>query len=118
MLYLSAMVSATMQTHLPVLNVSAISQRPVWLDIIPWLENGFCNNDTNIAECYCDGGDCCGYCINSEHCTECTCFHQETCLAGVTHAFIGVCNDETNFAEYDYDGLDCCGLAKAMDALA
>jgi hypothetical protein len=41
----------------------------------------------------------------------CTCFkHQETCLAGVTHAFVGdgVCNDETNIAECDYDGGYCC----------
>jgi hypothetical protein len=72
--------------------------------------NGFCNDDTNIAECDYDGGDCCGYNINSDHCTECTCFHQQTCLAGVTHAFVGdgVCNDETNIAECDYDGGDCC----------
>ena len=40
----------------------------------------------------------------------CTCFHQETCLAGVTHAFVGdgVCNDETNIVECSYDGGDCC----------
>ena len=76
----------------------------------PLVGNGFCNDDTNIAECDYDGGDCCGYNITSEHCTECTCFHQETCLAGVTHAFVGdgVCNDETNNAECDYDGGDCC----------
>ena len=73
--------------------------------------DGICNDETNIAECSYDNGDCCGYNINSEHCTECTCFHQETCLAGVTHAFVGdgVCNDETNIAECDYDGGDCCG---------
>ena len=76
----------------------------------PLVGNGFCNDDTNIAECDYDGGDCCGYSINSEHCTECTCFHQETCLAGVTHGFVGdgVCNDETNIAECNYDGGDCC----------
>ena len=61
-----------------------------------------------------DGSDCCGYSITSiEHGSDwCTsCFkHQETCLAGVTHAFVGdgVCNDETNNAECDYDGGDCC----------
>ena len=76
----------------------------------PFVGNGFCNDDTNIAECEFDGGDCCGYNITSEDCTDCTCFHLETCLAGVTHAFIGdgVCNDETNMAECDYDGGDCC----------
>ena len=72
--------------------------------------DGVCNDETNNAECDYDGGDCCGYNIISEHCTECTCFHQETCLAGVTHAFLGdgICNDETNIAECSYDGGDCC----------
>ena len=72
--------------------------------------DGVCNDETNIADCNYDSGDCCGYNINSEHCTECTCFHQETCLAGVTHVFVGdgVCNDETNNVECSYDGGDCC----------
>ena len=72
--------------------------------------DGICNDFTNIAECHYDGGDCCGYNLTSEHCTDCTCFHQETCLAGLTHAFVGdgVCNDNTNIAECDYDGGDCC----------
>ena len=26
----------------------------------PLVGNGFCNDDTNIAECDYDGGDCCG----------------------------------------------------------
>ena len=80
------------------------------LDDHPLVGNGFCNDGTNIAECSYDGGDCCGCNINSEHCTECTCFHQETCLAGLNHAFVsdGVCNEETNIAECDYDGGDCC----------
>ena len=75
------------------------------------VDNGICNDETNIAACNYDGGDCCGYNITSEHCTECTCFHQETCLAGLTHIFVGdgVCNDETNNAECNYDGDDCCG---------
>ena len=72
--------------------------------------NGLCNDETNIAECGYDGGDCCGYIIRSEHCNECICFHQETCLAGLTHVFVGdgICNDETNIAECNYDGGDCC----------
>ena len=71
--------------------------------------DGFCNDETNIAGCSYDGGDCCGYNITTEHCTICTCFHQETCLAGVTHVYIGdgVCNEETNNAECCYDGGDC-----------
>ena len=76
----------------------------------PLVGNGFCDDDTNIAECDYDGGDCCGYHIDSDHCTACICLHQEMCAAGVTHVFLGdgVCNDETNFAECDYDGGDCC----------
>ena len=76
----------------------------------PFVGNNLCNDETNNPNCNYDGGDCCGYTINSEHCTECTCFHQETCLAGVTHVFVGdgVCNDETNIAECYYDGGDCC----------
>ena len=79
--------------------------------------NGFCDDDTNYAECDYDGGDCCGYNITSERCTECTCFHQETCLSGVTHAFVGdgICNDDTNIAECDYDGGDCCGICVVTD---
>ena len=48
------------------------------------VHNGFCNDETNNLNCNYDGGDCCGYNINSEHCTECNCFHQETCLVGMT----------------------------------
>ena len=79
-------------------------------DNVALVYNGFCNDETNLAACNYDGGDCCGYNITSEHCTECTCFHQETCLAGVTHVFVGdgVCNDETNIAGCNYDGGDCC----------
>ena len=75
-----------------------------------FIGDGVCNDETNIVECGYDGGDCCAYNINSEYCSECTCFHRETCLAGVTHAFIGdgVCNDETNIVECGYDGGDCC----------
>ena len=79
--------------------------------------DGVCNDETNIAGCNFDGGDCCGYNITSEHCTDCTCFKLETCLAGVIHAFVGdgVCNDETNIAECDYDGGDCCGYTVNTD---
>ena len=77
----------------------------------PLVGDGICNDETNIFTCNYNGGDCCGYNINFEHCAECTCFHQETCLAGVNHIFVGdgVCNDETNNAECNYDGDDCCG---------
>ena len=83
----------------------------------PLVGNSICNDETNNLNCNYDGGDCCGYNINSEHCTECKCFHQQICLAGVTHVFIGdgVCNDETNIAECNYDGGDCCGYNIIFD---
>ena len=28
--------------------------------------DGFCNDETNIADCKYDGGDCCGSCVNSK----------------------------------------------------
>ena len=49
--------------------------------------NGFCNDDTNIAACNYDGGDCCS---NPD-------------VVGN-----GFCNDNTNTAECVYDGGDCC----------
>ena len=34
----------------------------------PLVENGFCNDETNLEECIYDGGDCCGSDINTDHC--------------------------------------------------
>ena len=42
----------------------------------PLINNGFCNDETNIADCQYDGGDCCGPCVNKDHCLECLCFHS------------------------------------------
>jgi hypothetical protein len=75
----------------------------------PLVGNGFCNDETNIAECIYDGGDCCGSCVNVEFCTECACLGQIT-GNGVPNALVGngFCNDETNNANCNYDGGDCC----------
>ena len=72
--------------------------------------NGFCNDDTNIADCNFDRGECCALMANTDHCSECACHLPETCLVGY-HPLIGngFCNDDTNSAECDYDGGDCCG---------
>ena len=53
----------------------------------PLVGNGFCNDDTNIAECSYDGGDCCP-----------------------NHNIVGdtICHDETNHHGCNYDGGDCC----------
>ena len=71
--------------------------------------NGFCNDETNNADCNYDGGDCCGQCLLSEHCEDCVCLgniHSDE----FTNRLVGdgVCNDETNIAECDYDGGYCC----------
>ena len=73
------------------------------------LGNNYCDDETNNVDCYYDGGDCCGYNVNSEHCTDCTCFLLETCDARV-HPLVtdGFCNDETNNFDCNYDGGDCC----------
>ena len=77
-----------------------------------WVGNGYCNDETNNADCNYDGGDCCGNCVNVDHCSECE------CLGGVTgdglHNALfgnGYCNEVTNNADCYYDGGDClvCG---------
>ena len=37
---------------------------------IPWIGDGFCDDQYNIPECNYDGGDCCGSCTNTNHCTK------------------------------------------------
>ena len=36
--------------------------------------NGYCNDETNTADCNYDGGDCCLFSPNTDHCSECKCF--------------------------------------------
>ena len=71
--------------------------------------NGFCNDETNNADCNYDGGDCCVVNANTDSCSECVCNLIETCTAGY-HPLVGngFCSDDTNIAECDYDGGDCC----------
>ena len=68
--------------------------------------DGFCNDETNNADCSYDGGDCCGSCIVTDLCSQCECIGG----ADVTNVLIsnGFCNDETNSADCNYDGGDCC----------
>jgi hypothetical protein len=80
--------------------------------------NGFCNDDTNIAECDYDGGDCCGYCVVTDHCEDCACLGN---IKGdeVTSPLVGdgVCNEETNKVECSYDGGDCCPNSNMDDGI-
>ena len=40
---------------------------------VAFVGNGFCNDETNIAECNYDGGDCCLINVNTDSCSECNC---------------------------------------------
>ena len=35
--------------------------------------NGYCNDETNNADCIYDGGECCGACTNTDNCLACLC---------------------------------------------
>ena len=71
--------------------------------------DGFCNDEANNENCNYDGGDCCGYTVNTDFCSDCKCYVNGTCVAG-THPLVGdgFCHDETNNAICNYDGGDCC----------
>ena len=76
--------------------------------------DGFCNDETNNADCNYDGGDCCGSCVVTDHCSQCGCIGG----ANKTNILIanGFCNDETNTADCNYDGGDCCGYTATARA--
>ena len=38
-----------------------------------WINDGFCDDLNNIAECDYDGGDCCGLSKNKNFCVDCRC---------------------------------------------
>ena len=73
------------------------------------VSNGFCNDETNTADCNYDGGECCAMNANTNSCSDCGCHLIETCAAGY-HPLVGngFCNDEINIVECNYDGGDCC----------
>ena len=77
---------------------------------LAWSGDGFCNDETNNADCNFDGGDCCGSCINTEFCSDCTCFVQGTSNL-IVNPLVGdgFCNDHTNHRDCNFDGGDCCG---------
>ena len=74
-----------------------------------FVEDGYCNDETNNRHCAFDGGDCCYSLVIKNFCSECKCLSG---YAGdeISHPLIGdgYCNDETNNPEYNYDGGDCC----------
>ena len=84
-----------------------------------WIGDSFCDEKTNVADCDYDGGDCCGYNVNTDFCSDCNCHINETCVAG-THPLVGdgFCNDETNNENCNYDGGECCSTCTSTSKCA
>ena len=79
------------------------------------MNDGYCDDENNIAKCNYDGGDCCGEYINREYCDDCICFPYETCDLPLSMIGDGHCHDETNTVECNFDGGDCCGPCANTD---
>ena len=102
-----------------------------------WVGDGECDDQTNIPECFYDGGDCCV--INSHNTYwqgnrdqfDFTCFICE-CIGDPFQAlqnsvgnysncpmpqWVGdyICDDETNIPECNYDDGDCCARGSNAD---
>ena len=71
------------------------------------MSSGYCEDDTNTAECNYDGGDCCGSNVNTYVCSDCICYPHETCDGPLELISDGYCNDATNNAGCNFDGGDC-----------
>ena len=72
------------------------------------VNNGYCEDHVNNAECNYDGGDCCGPNVQTSKCADCICYSQH-CDGPQELISDGYCNDETNNADCNFDGGDCCG---------
>ena len=81
-----------------------------------YVGDGYCDDETNIAACNYDGGDCCGSCIITEYCSNCDCLGGLTNV-GITNALVGngYCDEGTNKTECNYDGGDCCSNSDMVD---
>ena len=67
----------------------------------------------NNPNCQFDGGDCCGFNVNTELCSQCFCY--ENCIGSFELIRNGFCNDETNNAKCNYDSGECCGACINTD---
>jgi len=78
-----------------------------------WIEDGYCDDENNNAECQFDGGDCCNNSMENWdfYCSDCACIigDASTCEIGVPH-WVGddFCDDENNNVMCGFDGGDCC----------
>ena len=84
-------------------------------EVTAYLNDGYCEDQSNNEECNYDEGDCCGDNVNIAICDACICYPHETCSAPLDLIADGYCNDETNNAECNFDGGDCCGLCVNSD---
>ena len=88
-----------------------------------WVDDNYCDDGNNNEECEWDGGDCCGYDVNSQFCNYCECLDPDFDGPMMTTTTIkptgcsnyyywagdGYCDDITNDEECEWDGGDCCG---------
>ena len=90
--------------------------------IIPsWAGDNSCDDINNNEECNWDGGDCCGFNVNTNYCYYCECLDPSfnDLLPITISPYIGClfpswagdnyCDDENNYQGCDFDGGDCCG---------
>ena len=38
-----------------------------------WYADDFCDDENNFEACFFDGGDCCGFDVDTDYCDECLC---------------------------------------------
>ena len=86
-----------------------------------FLQDDFCDDENNNAQCDWDGGDCCGAEISTLYCTECDCLDptysayyncgNATCPQPAWQDD-NYCDDENNICSCNWDGGDCCGSDK------
>ena len=88
-----------------------------------WVDDNYCDDGNNNEECEWDGGDCCGYDVNTQFCNYCECLDPDFdgpimttttikptgCSNYYYWAGDGYCDDITNDEECEWDGGDCCG---------
>ena len=63
------------------------------------VDDGYCEDHVNNAECNYDWGDCCGPNVNTGWCADCICYSQH-CDGPQEFISDGYCNDETNNEQY------------------
>ena len=93
-------------TTQPVTTVVVTTPSQQGCQVPSWVEDGYCDDENNFADCDFDGGDCCGPNVNTFYCTACEC--KQSCQVP-NWVEDGYCDDENNFADCGFDGGDCCG---------